>query len=85
MSPSSSSTTWFHSNRYSAQAECEHCAGIVRHESWCISVDPVVFYAYQVVLEPSKLTLADSLILHALGVTWGNMTCQGTCRAAAPG
>jgi hypothetical protein len=24
-------TTWFHSNRYSAQAACEHCEGLVHH------------------------------------------------------
>ena len=83
MSPNYSSTTWFHSNRYSAEAECEHCAGIVRHESWCITVDPVVYYAYEVALEATKLTLADSLILHALGVTWKNTTCQGNCKAGA--
>jgi hypothetical protein len=72
VSVSSDSTTWFHSNRYHAQAACEHCDGIIRHESWCITVDPVVRYAYEVVLEPSKLTVADSIILHALGVAWVN-------------
>lgn len=77
-----SSTTWYHSNRYSAQAACEHCEGIVHHESWCITVDRTVYYAYQVVVEPDKLTLTDSLILHALGVAWENKPCQGNCKAA---
>jgi len=80
MSSMPGSATWFHSNRYCAQAACEHCGGIIRHESWCITIDPVVYYAYQVVLDPTKLTLADSLILHALGVAWGGSTCSGNCR-----
>jgi len=71
--------TWFHSNRYNAQAVCEHCGGVVRHEKWCITCDPAVQYAYQVVLEPEKLTLFDRLILHALGVSWDKNGCPGTC------
>jgi hypothetical protein len=65
-----SSTTWFHSNRYTAESSCEHCGGVLRHESWCITVDATVYYAYQIVLDPGKLTAGDALILHALGVTW---------------
>lgn len=80
MSTSYSSTTWYHSNRYNAQAACEHCEGVVRHEP-CISIDPIVYYAYEV-FDPSKLTLADSLILHALGATWESTTCQGNCEIA---
>jgi hypothetical protein len=72
-------TAWFHSNRYSEQVACEHCAGIIRHESWCITANPVVYYAYEVVAEPSKLTVGDGLILHSLGVTWVGKTCQGNC------
>jgi hypothetical protein len=72
--------SWYHSNRYSAQTECEHCGGIVRHERWCITCDPVVQYAYAVVIEPDKLTLSDALILHALGVEWGKNRCNGVCR-----
>jgi hypothetical protein len=73
---------WFHSNRYSAQAACEHCDGVVRHESWCITRDPVVYYAYEIVVEPNKLTVGDTLILHSLGVTWEAKACQGSCRTA---
>jgi hypothetical protein len=80
MSSGYGSAAWFHSNRYSAQSACEHCGGVVRHESWCITIDPVVYYAYQIVLDPSKLTLADALMLHALGVAWGNPACWGNCR-----
>lgn len=49
---------------------CEHCHGIAEHEQWCVTRDPVVRYAYQIVTEASKLTFADRLILHSLGVTW---------------
>ena len=83
MSSGYSSTTWYHSNRYCAQAACAHCGGIVRHETWCITLDPVVYYAYRVVLDPSQLTLSDSLILHALGVAWENTACHGNCKAPA--
>lgn len=64
----------FHSNPYNAEASCEHCAGIVRHEEWCITMNERVFYAYEVVIEPCKLDYADRLILHALGVSWA---CAG--------
>lgn len=74
--------TWFHSNRYSAETACEHCQGVVRHESWCITRDPIVSYACQIVLDPSKLTVGDTLILHSLGVIWGSKSCQGGCKAA---
>lgn len=82
MLPDSSSVTWFHSNRYNAQAACEHCKGVVRHERWCVMVDPVVHYPYEVVLDAAKLTLADRLILHALGVAWENPKCRGNCAPA---
>ena len=70
----------YHSNQYNAQSACEHCGGIVRHERWCITCDPVVQYAYGAVLDPEKLTLCDRLILHALGVSWEKNRCQGTCQ-----
>lgn len=73
--------SWYHSNQYAAQSACQHCGGVVRHERWCITCDPLVQYAYQAVLEPDKLTLADKLILHALGVVWGKASCQGNCQA----
>ena len=36
MSSGYSSSTWYHSNRYCAQAACAHCGGVVRHET-CVS------------------------------------------------
>ena len=73
-------TVRYHSNRHNAQAACQHCGGIVRHEPWCIKVDPVVSYAYQIVADPSNLTAGDALILHSLGVVWGPKQCQDNCR-----
>ncbi|MGB8061416.1 MAG: hypothetical protein WCF26_05960 [Candidatus Sulfotelmatobacter sp.] len=74
--------TWYHSNQYNAASTCEHCGGVVRHEKWCITCDPIVQYAYGVVLEPERLTLRDRLILHALGVSWVTNRCQGSCQPA---
>lgn len=71
---------WHHSNQYNAASACEHCDGVVRHERWCITRDPLVQYAYGVVLEPEKMTLRDRLILHALGVEWASNQCKGTCK-----
>jgi hypothetical protein len=59
-----------HSNKYSADSACGHCDGVLRHESWCITQNTCVQYAYHVVSEPSRLSRGDSLILHALGVAW---------------
>jgi hypothetical protein len=72
-------TFLYHCNRYNAQAACEHCAGVIRHEPWCITRDQLVYYAYQIVADPSTLTLGDSLILHSLGVFWGPKQCKGDC------
>ena len=71
---------WYHSNRYSAQAACEHCGGVVRHEKWCRTCDPVVHYAFGVVDDPEKLSFRDRMILHALGVVWDprQAACQKT-------
>jgi hypothetical protein len=71
----------FHSNRYSADSTCEHCSGVIRHESWCITPNSLVLYAYEAVLDPEKLTLEDQLILHALGVRWTSHRRGGICAA----
>jgi len=59
-----------HSNQYTAHATCAYCEGTFKHEAWCATRDPKVSYAYQIVLDASKITLGDSLILHSLGVAW---------------
>lgn len=59
-----------HTNKYSADSACGHCDGVIRHESWCITQNLRVQYAYQVIAEPSTMNPGDHLILHALGVAW---------------
>jgi hypothetical protein len=59
-----------HSNQYSANSVCGHCDGVLRHESWCITQNASVQYAYQVISDPSHLSLEDRLTLHALGAAW---------------
>lgn len=80
--PTQQAKTWHHSNKYSADAACEHCEGVVRHEPWCITRSEVVLYAYEAVLNAECLTEGDKLILHALGVTWTDNKCAGACQAA---
>jgi hypothetical protein len=59
-----------HSNKYSADSACGHCDGVLSHESWCITQNASVQYAYQVISGSSHLSRVDHLILHALGVAW---------------
>jgi hypothetical protein len=59
-----------HSNQYSAYSACGHCDGVIRHEPRCLTQNPGVQYAYQVVSDPSTLSPEDHLILHALGAAW---------------
>jgi hypothetical protein len=73
---SDTTKAWFHSNRYNAQEACAHCGGIIRHEPGCITIDPTVAYAYQIIAEPDKLSLGDALILHSLGVLWDAKVCR---------
>jgi len=68
--PPTQSHSWFPGNQYVAELSCEHCKGVVRHESWCITQNFNVMTAWEIVLDPSKITLHDQLILHALGVSW---------------
>jgi hypothetical protein len=68
---------WYGGNQTHSQPACEHCGRGGRHENWCVTCNPVVQYAYRVVTDPGKLTLRDRLILHALGVAWGNEPYEG--------
>jgi hypothetical protein len=36
-------------------------------------VNPAVYYAYEIVVYPKKVTMEDSIILHSLGVLWGHL------------
>jgi hypothetical protein len=67
------SKAWFHCNRYSARAACEHCDGVVRHEGWCIMLNPEVAYAHRILADSAALTVWDSLILHSLGAAWSTV------------
>jgi hypothetical protein len=49
---------------------------VVRHERWCQIRNPLVAYAFQVLADPSRLSLRDQLILHALGVSWYDPQCE---------
>jgi hypothetical protein len=73
---SNSAAAWFHSNQYNNESACEHCSGIVRHERWCITRNPMVQYAFRVVADPESLSIADRMILHALGISWSKNSCS---------
>jgi hypothetical protein len=68
--PLAEAKKWYHSNQYSADSKCEHCAGVVRHEPWCVTQNALVAYAYLTANGTAPLSEQDTLILHALGVTW---------------
>jgi glycerol-3-phosphate cytidylyltransferase-like family protein len=60
----------YHTKRYNAQVACEHCEGIIRQEGWCQTLNPVVCYAYKIVVSGDELAIGDAIILHSLGVLW---------------
>ena len=62
--------SWYNTKRQDRRTACEHCGGVIRHEHWCITRDPIVYYAYDIVVHPEKLSPGDALILHSLGVAW---------------
>jgi hypothetical protein len=68
--PAQSQIPLSHSNQYSADSACGHCDGVIRHESWCLTQNATVQYAYQAVSDPDRLSSGDHLILHALGAAW---------------
>ncbi|HUI84942.1 MAG TPA: hypothetical protein VL240_12000 [Candidatus Binatia bacterium] len=70
MTPAADSQKLYQSNQYTAQSACGHCAGVIRHEPWCITRNRAVAYAWESVLDAGKLSVEDRLILHALGVAW---------------
>jgi hypothetical protein len=55
---------------YNAPAACEHCEGIIGHERWCQTLNPVVCYARKIVGSADELAIGDAIILHSLGVLW---------------
>jgi hypothetical protein len=81
--PATESSPWFHSSQSVSGFECGHCKALLRHEQWCITQCPDVRSAWEIVLDPSKLSLHDELILHALGVAWVVQRPQAAFRTAA--
>jgi hypothetical protein len=67
-------------NQLTAGPPCDHCEGVTSHETWCITCNAVVRYAYGVVVDSSHLTLGDELSLHALGVRWSAEASKGNIR-----
>jgi hypothetical protein len=65
-----SNTNSANTKDYKAQSTCALCEGVFAHEPWCASRDPGASYAFQIVVDASRLTTGDSLILHSLGVAW---------------
>jgi len=57
-------------SQYTQGSICGHCSGVTSHETWCITRNTLVRYAFAILLNSRHLTLADELILHALGVEW---------------
>lgn len=55
------------------QSACQHCDGIVYHERQCLTLNPIVHYACEIVVYPDKLTIGDAIILHSLGVRWSHL------------
>jgi hypothetical protein len=53
-----------------AKDACPHCGKAPQHESWCVTTNLSVRYAYAIVLSSSLLAPGDALILHSLGVIW---------------
>ena len=65
---------WHHSDRYGAQSACKYCEGNIRHQRWCLTINSAVYYAYQIIVDPNKLTIGDAILLHALDVLWSPST-----------
>jgi hypothetical protein len=74
---------WLSNGGMSTPEVCGHCGRVLRHERWCVSRDPLVRYAYAVVVDAERLTLRDRLILHALGVDWGTTPYGGDFQQVA--
>ena len=58
------------SNQNATGGTCSHCAGVAVHETWCVTRNAFVRYAYAAISGNGRLTLGDKLSLHGLGVAW---------------
>lgn len=59
-----------HGNQHPPGSICDHCGGTTTHETWCITCNTIIRYAYGIVLNGRRLNQGDKIILHALGVEW---------------
>ena len=73
----SNANSVYNSKQYKTKAACALCEGVFAHESWCAARDPGASYAFQIVVDASKITTGDSLILHSLGVAWAEAVLTG--------
>ena len=76
-----------HERKLVATKRCRHCECRTDHQPWCITQNPDVRYAFMITVYPNLLTIQDSLILHALGVTWAKklpVTAARPAEAATP-
>lgn len=73
-------TESFRSNQLTTGPVCDHCEGVTSHETWCITCNAIVRYAYGAASNSFRLTLGDELSLHALGVEWSGEASEGDNR-----
>jgi hypothetical protein len=41
-----------------------------------MTLNPEIFYAYKIVMDPTALTVGDALILHSLGAAWSKQVAR---------
>ncbi len=68
--PAPGSQHWYYSNNQTPSSGCEHCKGVLRHETWCVTRNANTYYAFRAVQDAASLSQEDRCILHALGVAW---------------
>jgi hypothetical protein len=61
----------YNSKHESAKSACALCEGVFAHESWCATRDPGASYAFQIVVDASKITPWGSLITPFAGCRLG--------------
>ena len=59
-----------HGNQHPPSSICDHCGGTTTHETWCITCNTIIRYAYGIVLDGRHLNQGDKIILHDLDVEW---------------
>lgn len=70
--PLAETKKWDYSNQECAESNCDYCGGTIWHEPWCATQNALVAYAYLTAAGAAPLSEQDTLMLHALGVTWND-------------